>query len=492
VQLFETRIGGRESRPLGLPGGDLFAVSSSGEMAISLAPRFFLTYRQDGTLARASLSGGGARELFAEVHAADWAPGGDLAIARTVDGKERLEFPPGKVVCQTEGAIHSVRISPRGDRIAFMEFGGGGQTVKVVGLAGEPKALSGPWWITSRGLAWSASGEEVWFSASRDGTGLSLYAVDLFGRERLVMRLPGGLRLHDIDRSGRVLVSLGDSRMNLIVSRGGEAEKEISGFDTSFLEDLSPEGQTVIFTRPSSGANLGSPVYLRKMDGSPAVLLGEGYDLGVSLSPDGQWALAKRAGASGGLVLLPIGAGDVRELRSGAIRLFGQWGFLAGGKQILVAGQEPGHRGRLYVLDLSDEKIRPLSEEGIFRGQASADGRSVVAQAGRFGEGKILIYSLDGGPSRIVPGSRDKYLNRLAGWSADSRFLYLYRVGDVPVQIYQIDVETGEQQLWKQVAPADPAGVPRIHPVKVTPDGKSYAYSYIRGLNDLYVFDGLK
>ncbi len=493
VQLFETRIGARESRPLGLPGGDLFAVSSSGEMALSLAPRFFLTYRQDGTLARASLSGGAARELLAEVHAADWAPGGtELAIARFVDGKGRLEFPPGRIVCQTEGSIHSVRISPRGDRIAFMEAGGGGQMVKVVGIPGEPKALSGPWRITSRGLAWSASGEEIWFSATGSESSLSLYAVDLAGKERLVMRLPGGLRLHDIDRAGRVLASHGDSRLNLITSRAGEAEKELADLDGSFLEDLSPDGQTLILTTAGGGAKPGIPIYLRKTDGSPAVLLGEGYDSGVSLSPDGRWALAKHAGTPGGLVLLPTKAGYAKELQSGAIRFFGQGGWLADGKQILLAGQEPGHKGRLYVLDLSNEKIRALSEEGVFRGRASPDGRSVVAQAGRFGEGRILIYSLDGGPPRVVPGSRDKYLNQLAGWSADSRLLYFYRVGDVPVQVYRIDVETGEQQAWKQIAPADPAGVSRIHPVKVTPDGKSYAYSYIRGLSDLYVFDGLK
>src|SRR5262249_35775791 len=61
VQLFETRIGATESRHLGLPSADVFAVSSSSEMAISIAPRYFLTYLQEGTLARASLSGGAAR-----------------------------------------------------------------------------------------------------------------------------------------------------------------------------------------------------------------------------------------------------------------------------------------------------------------------------------------------------------------------------------------------------------------------------------------------
>ena len=492
VQLFETRIGATESRHLGLPSADVFAVSSSGEIALSLAPRYFLTYRQQGTLARASLSGGAARELAAEIHGADWDPEGKtLAIVHSVGGKERLEFPAGKVLYETAGAIHSLRISPRGDRIAFMEAWGGEQAVKVIGLSGppdRPKTLSGGWQVSSNGLAWRASGDEIWFSATGSGPGHSLYAVDLVGKVRLILRLPGGLRLHDLDRSGRALVSQGSGHMGLVTSRVDGSEKEVSGPEISFLCDLSPDGQTVIYTETQ-----GAPTYLRRLDGSPAVKLGEGYDIAAQLSPDGRWLLAKRLEASGGgLVLLPTGPGEVRPLASGSIHASAPGGWLGNGSQILFSGEEAGHRGRVYVRDLSDDKVRALTEEGVFRGRASPDGRSVVTQSGRFGEEEIRIYPMDGGPPRVVPGQRDPTINRLAGWSSDSNFLFFYRVGDIPVEVYQMDVGTGELQPWKQIAPPDAAGVLRIHPIQVTPDGKSYAYCYMRSLSNLYVFEGLK
>jgi hypothetical protein len=40
--------------------------------------------------------------------------------------------------------------------------------------------------------------------------------------------------------------------------------------------------------------------------------------------------------------------------------------------------------------------------------------------------------------------------------------------------------------------PFDTAGVVSITPPKITPDGRSYAYSYIRTLSDLYLVEGLR
>ena len=50
--------------------------------------------------------------------------------------------------------------------------------------------------------------------------------------------------------------------------------------------------------------------------------------------------------------------------------------------------------------------------------------------------------------------------------------------------------EAGEP--WKELAPTDPAGVRAIGPVHLTPDGKSYVYSFGSTLGDLYLAEGLK
>jgi hypothetical protein len=80
----------------------------------------------------------------------------------------------------------------------------------------------------------------------------------------------------------------------------------------------------------------------------------------------------------------------------------------------------------------------------------------------------------------------------LIGWSADGRSLFSYRIEGLPGHIYRLDIATGERRALVQLTPPDPAGLWRIQPVAATPDGRSYAYSYSRRLDDLYVFEGLR
>ena len=88
------------------------------------------------------------------------------------------------------GSIRHARISPTGDRIAFFDDRDGslnGITVSVVDLAGRKTTL-----VTgcskSHGLAWSASGDEIWFSGVCGGSGFALHAVTLSGRKRVLWR----------------------------------------------------------------------------------------------------------------------------------------------------------------------------------------------------------------------------------------------------------------------------------------------------------------
>jgi hypothetical protein len=77
-------------------------------------------------------------------------------------------------------------------------------------------------------------------------------------------------------------------------------------------------------------------------------------------------------------------------------------------------------------------------------------------------------------------------------YSPDGRALYVWKRGDLPARISKIDLETGKRDVWKDLLPADPAGVERISNVLVTPDAKGYAYCYARLLSDLFVVEGLK
>ena len=85
-RIFATRAGSKESRDLQLPEGRLLAVSSTGELAISVGSE--ATWLIRGTLARVPLEGGAPRELLENVSLADWSPDGrGLAVVHKVGEK---------------------------------------------------------------------------------------------------------------------------------------------------------------------------------------------------------------------------------------------------------------------------------------------------------------------------------------------------------------------------------------------------------------------
>ena len=91
-------------------------------MALLLNSQQVRSQAYSGTLARMPLVGGAPREVLENVEWADWSPdGSQLAIVRDVGGRDRLEYPIGKVLYETGGWISHPRISRKGDSIAFLD-----------------------------------------------------------------------------------------------------------------------------------------------------------------------------------------------------------------------------------------------------------------------------------------------------------------------------------------------------------------------------------
>ena len=100
----------------------MLSVSSSGELALFLRPKSDGFARGSGTLARVAAMGGTPRELATQIEDADWAPDGDcMAVVRFDGVRSRLEFPIGHVLFDSSGRISSPRVSPSGDRVAFVD-----------------------------------------------------------------------------------------------------------------------------------------------------------------------------------------------------------------------------------------------------------------------------------------------------------------------------------------------------------------------------------
>ncbi|MGA8687732.1 MAG: protein kinase [Candidatus Sulfotelmatobacter sp.] len=489
LQLFTTRPESPESHELEPAGADVLAVSASGEMALSLRSHPVAQFLYSGTLARVPLVGGAPREVMDNVEWADWAPDGStLAIVRQEQGRHRLEFPPGQLLYEADGWIGHLRISPKADTIAFIDhpqLGDDGGAVAIVDLAKKKTTLS-TGWDSIQGIAWSPGGDEIWFTATRTGGDRSLCAVNRSGTVRLLARVPGELTLLDVDRDGNVLLTRGNDRAGMIGLAPGEAkERDLSWLDWSSPGDLSADGRTVLFAETGEGGGPKYAVYLRKMDGSPAIRLSEG--IGMALSPDGKWALARPNITPSPLVQLPTGVGEAKPLTHDSINhLWGRW--LPDGKQLVFSGNETGHGFRLYVESPEEGKPRPISPEGVNPAVVISPKGDFAASVGP--DHKIYLYPIAGGEPVPVSGAEPD--EAPTGWSADSRSLYVFRFGEIPARLFEIELSTGKRKLWKELVPADAAGIDTIRGITITPDARAYVYGYIRTLSDLYVVEGLK
>jgi len=493
-QLFTTRTDRPESSPLALPyPADLLAVSRSGEIALSLGRRFRGSpYVSVGTLASAPLAGGTPREILPGVHHVDWAPdGSNLAVVRlgAGGGESRLEYPIGKALLRSANTIFDLRVSPGGERVAAFEglavgfrlvvFDRGGRRELALPLSGLPL-----------GLAWHPASEEIWYSV-REASGGAIRAVRLDGEQRLVHRSPGWTHLFDISDDGKVL--LGDQFLRVGIAGlapGETRERDLSWFEASIARDLSDDGRRLLFEEQgASGKGLG--VYLRAMDGSPPIHLGA--DIARLLSPDGRWVLALTASS---LVLLPTGVGEPKPLVKGSPMVSAACSWFPDGRRILCSGHESGNgSSRLYVLDLAGGRPRAVTPAGFGFSYAtfaarplSPDGRQTVAMAP---DGKLWIYPLTDGVPRSVAGFEpgDDFLR----WSGDGRALFLWRRDPgAPARVFRLDLATGRKEPWLEIRPPDPAGIFTYTSLVLTPDGKSYAYSYCRMLTDLYLAEGLR
>jgi len=490
LQLFTTRPESPESQALEPAGAEVLSISRNGELALSLKSHESRPFVYSGTLARVPLVGGAPREVLDGVEWADWSPDGEsLAVVREANGRDRLDFPIDTALYTSDGWISHPHVSPKGDRVAFLDhpqLGDDGGSVAMVDLSGHKTTLS-TGWDSVQGLAWTPTGNEIWFTATRTGGDRSLFAVDLSGHERLLTRVPGELTLLDIGHNGSVLLTRGNDRAGILSREaGGTKERDLSWLDWSVPNDLSADGKTLLLTEAGEGGGPKYAVYLRGADGSPAVRLGEGS--GIGLSPDGKWVLSRPSTSPAQLVLLPTGAGKPKPFTHDSINhVSARW--LPDGKHVVFLGNEAGHAPRLYVQEVSDATAHPITPDGI-RSNAvvSPDGQWVAAVGP---DQKCYAYPTTGsGDARPVAGVLPGELP--TGWDSDGRALFVYLPGELPAHVYRVELGTGKRTLWKEVEPSDPAGIDSIRGLLLSRDTKSYAYGYIRLLSDLYLVDGLK
>lgn len=294
------------------------------------------------------------------------------------------------------------------------------------------------------------------------GESVPFIAMELLEGQTLA-RVPGGISLLDVAR-------------------------ELSWFDNSVPVALSHDGKTLLFVEAGEAGGTAYGIYVRETDGSPAARLGDGS--AVDLSPDGKWALCITQTLPGQLFLLPTKAGQSKVVTNDAIdHVSAVWH--PDGKRIIFSGSEPGHAIRLYVQDLGGGRPRAITPEG----GVTTDPSVIVSPDGKFvmgigADGTPWFFPVEAGEPRPVSGVRSG--EHVDGFTADGMSLFAHNLAGLPGVITRVELASGKRTVWKQIVPADAAGVDAIAETKITPDIKSYVYAYDRTISSLYVAEGLK
>ena len=486
-RLFMTRLDTVGSSRLSLPPVALLAISPSAELAVAtdVAAQFSLI-QPPGTLARAPLVGGLPRPLLAGVSFADWNPvDGELAVV-VAGTRERLEWPIGKVLYQTNGQIGYPRFSRDGKQLAFLHWpvkNDDRGTVVVVDASGAARTIS-PAWEGVRGAVWSPDDSEVWYSASTKGEGYQIYASTLSGDVRPVSQAPGSLMVADVDKSGRMLAYDSEREIRVGMLRAGAAsEIDLSWLGYSFVRAISLDGKRVVMSYSGATAGLNYNVYVRGVDGSDAVQIGEGQ--AQQFSPDGAWVLSVIHGPPVRLMLLPTGPGSARDIPIGALEVTDAR-FLGDGRHLVLVGSEASHGRRLYYADL-EGTLRPMSPDNISFPDTmlpvAADGRTAVSAA----DGRVMIFAIDGASvpvAGLAPGERP------IAWVDDDRALLAMSADHA--RITRVDPVSGARRPGPVLHPSDPAAPTPWSSITFSRDGRSYAANYRRSRTRLFLVEGLR
>jgi eukaryotic-like serine/threonine-protein kinase len=483
VKLYRSRADGSDARVLDLPAAGLMSMSRSGELAVTLNGN-------SSRLARVPLDGGAPRELLDHVIAADWSrDGAQLAVARSANGKCRLEYPIGNILYESIDWISHMRISPQGDAIAFMDHplpADDRGTVALVDLKGNKRTLT-PEWSGEQGLAWSPDGSEIWFTAtSRSDWERNLYAVSRSGKQRLVLQPPVALYLEDIDSDGRVLLRHEERRFEVAVGQVGGETRLLSWLEIMLAASVSRDGKYAVIGDWSGSGGTDYSVYLAKLDGSPAVLLGSG--VAGDISPDNKWVTSILPSDTTKIMLLPTGIGEAKTITAPRFHYRGA-SWASDGRTLVVRAGESDRPLRSWVQDIASGSPRAVTPEGINGILVTVNHSDYISA--RDATSAIRLYPIDGGEPKPITGLTET--DEVVAGSADSDAVYVSPdLSAIPLQIVKVDVATGRRQPFLAVSPTDSPGIVSLSRPIFSGDEKRYVYTQVRELSVLYVASGLK
>jgi serine/threonine protein kinase len=349
---------------------------------------------------------------------------------------------PVRAVTKAHGLDMMARVSPRGDRVAFLREAGGAVATYVAPLDGSAPAR-----LLGKGNgrpSWSRDGRSVWSGA---GARIVEYDADTGDTLRSLTAQPGA--------NGVTTAELADGSLAYVAVDGTSHKGEVGVFDAAGEADVllrallagatlvvTPDERHAIVARLDLGA--AGQLYDVPLDGSPpASLAGSGVavDRGVALSQDGRriaWSTGhelsspSRVERGGRVVPLPDGAGMYAlEMTSAPA---------AGGRVAIVSSRTGKYEPWLFdPTGGSPPELAAVGIDGVREFQQSPDGtRFLVAvegagvYVGSFGEANPRRLTWDPADSRPT--------FRFGGRQA----LFTRHLRDGTVQTWSVPLDGGE------------------------------------------------
>ena len=528
-EIFVLHPGDSEPKSTGIQDALLLGVSATNELAFLRGPTYMkgTTYR--GLLARAPGGGGALRELQEDVADAAWDGEGLATLRMNADYRFELEFPSGKRplggTLMTE-VIRKLCLSRDGAHLALVRADLGGETTIIVyDREGRSRTLFAKEGDSSgeslTGMAWGPRGD-LWVTELQ-GDQTSLWALSPGGGRRALWQGSGAHQLLDVSPDGRVLLAEQKFRGGVLAQKAGETRlRDLSILGTTQAQGLSVDGRSLLLQESPApeGGTAQDVAYLRPMEGGPALRLGKGTP--QTLSPDGRWvnldtrpleardldpawvSAFQEAGLDSGqigdpkargrlLLFVPTGLG--RPFALALPQGYENWGYaflLADGQRVVVDAWLEG-KDRWVLLDRRGGEPRILTREG-FGGTwtglvpLSPDETRLVVTGNRV---DWFVQPLAGGEAQPIRGMVRG--ERVAGWSADGTAVFVRpELTVLPVTVTRLDLATGARTPVVSFTPPDLAGHLFTFGVFVTPDARSFAFTYLKKLSELYLVEGLR
>ena len=528
LRVYTVRAEFPQSTKVDLPSAALLTLSSTGDMEVAVdhVQESWFLY---GTMAQTQMTGGTPRAQAKGVLAADYSPDGKtLAIVHRANRKVQLEYPEGKVIYATAGYLDYVRVSPSGKEVAFAEHPVYGDDRGWVSIG---KVLyETPGWLTDvrispdgrhiaflehpivpddigyvamvdlqghytkltkqnascHGLAWSPDGKEVWHTASIHGEEAGLYAVDLSGHVRAVLRSPIEVQIQDISPSGEVLLESVRYNLEIGVKQSAAPTRTIQTGGRTDLSTVSSDGQYMLLCH-FEGSDY--KIYITRTGVNSPVELGEGF--GSGMTADNGWVAAMQVAKPHKLILYPTGAGQPREFDLGSLTAAFSGNengvtFSRDGRLAMFTAYDTAHNFRDYLLDLTSGKVRPVSSSATQDGKLSPDGTRAVATD--IATGKPMLLDVAPGKTSAVPGVEAH--EEVLGWSTDGASLLVWDQ-ELPAKIYSLNLSNGRRQLIQTIETNGAVGA-MYGRVAVSGNGRVAAYRLRRGLYTIYTAVGLR